>query len=81
MAHVEVIGPEEAEGLLARVYRQRIASAGRLWNIVSVQCQNPETLRQSMALYGASMFCESDLGRARREMIAVVTSQVNQCHY
>lgn len=81
MAHVEVIRPEDAEGLLAHVYRQRIASAGRLWNIVSVQCQNPETLRQSMALYGASMFCESALGRARREMIAVVTSQANECHY
>lgn len=81
MAHVDTTGPDDADGLLERIYRARMASSGRLWNIVSVQSQNPETLRESMRLYGAAMFGESPLGRARREMIAVVTSQVNECHY
>ncbi len=81
MAHVDVIGPDGADGLLERIYRQRVASAGRLWNIVSIQCHNPETLRESMRLYGAAMFCESPLTRAQREMIAVVTSRLNECHY
>lgn len=81
MAHIDVIGPEDADGLLQRVYRQRTASAGRLWNIVSVQCHNPEALRESMRLYAAVMFGDSPLTRAQREMIAVVTSQANDCHY
>lgn len=81
MAHIDVIGPEDADGLLQRVYRQRTASAGRLWNIVSIQCHNPEALRESMRLYAAVMFGDSPLTRAQREMIAVVTSQANDCHY
>lgn len=81
MAHIDVIEPDDAEGLLQRIYRQRAESAGRLWNIVSVQCQNPESLRESMRLYGAVMFGESPLTRAQREMIAVVTSRANDCHY
>lgn len=81
VAHIEIVGPDEATGTLERIYRQRTESAGRLWNIVSVQCQNPETLRESMRLYAAAMFCDSPLTRAQREMIAVVTSQVNECHY
>lgn len=81
VAHIEVIGPEDADGLLERIYQQRIASAGRLWNIVSVQCHNPATLRESMRLYAAAMFSESPLSRAQREMVAVVTSIANQCDY
>jgi alkylhydroperoxidase family enzyme len=81
VAHIDVIGPEDADGLLQRVYRQRTASAGRLWNIVSIQCHNPEALRESMRLYAAVMFGDSPLTRAQREMIAVVTSQANDCHY
>lgn len=81
MAHIDVIGPEDADGLLQRVYQQRMSSAGRLWNIVSIQCHNPESLRESMRLYASVMFGESPLTRAQREMIAVVTSQANDCHY
>ena len=81
MPHIERIAPEDAGGLLDRVYQQRIGSAGRLWEIVAVQCQSPEALRDSMRMYGTVMFGESPLSRAQREMIAVVTSQANECHY
>jgi alkylhydroperoxidase family enzyme len=81
VAHIDVIGPDDAGGMLQRIYRQRTASAGRLWNIVSVQCHNPEALRESMRLYAAVMFGDSPLTRSQREMIAVVTSQANDCHY
>ncbi len=81
MAHIEKVHPDQATGLLRRVYEQRIRSAGRLWEIVAVQSLNPEALRDSMRMYGTIMFAESPLTRAQREMIAVVTSQANQCHY
>ena len=81
MPHVERIPPDEADGLLARIYDQRIRAAGRLWEIVAVQGQSPESLRDSMRMYGTVMFGDSPLSRAQREMIAIVTSQVNDCHY
>jgi alkylhydroperoxidase family enzyme len=38
-------------------------------------------MRDSIRLYSSIMFGPSPLTRAQREMIAVVTSTVNQCHY
>ena len=81
MPHIKRTGPDEADGVLARIYDQRTKSAGRLWEIVAVQSQNPESLRESMRMYAQVMFGDSPLSRAQREMIAVVTSAVNECHY
>ena len=81
MAYVEKISHEESTGLLRRVFDRRVAGAGRLWQIVQIQGQNPESLRESMRMYGAVMFGESPLSRAQREMIAVVTSAANECEY
>ncbi len=81
MAHVEKVPPEQAEGALAREYEAAQRRAGRIWEIVAVQSQNGESLRQSMRMYGQVMFGDSPLSRAQREMIAVVTSQANDCHY
>ncbi len=81
MSHIAKIPHEDSDGLLRRIFDQRVAGAGRLWQIVQVQGQNPESLRESMRLYGAVMFGASPLSRAQREMIAVVTSAANECHY
>jgi len=42
---------------------------------------NAGTLRASMDLYGAIMFGPSELSRAERELLAVVVSCTNDCHY
>ena len=55
--------------------------AGRIWNIVSIRSQLPEVMRDSMRLYSSIMFGPSPITRAQREMIAVVTSSNNECHY
>jgi len=81
MPYIEKVQPEDADGLLDRVFQARTKSAGRLWEIVAIQSLNPESLRESMRLYGQVMSGESPLSRAQREMIAVVTSQANECHY
>ena len=81
MAYITKIATDEAEGLLHRVFEARTKAGGRLWEIVAVQSLNPASLRESMRLYGHLMFGPSALSRAEREMIAVVTSQVNECHY
>jgi hypothetical protein len=81
MPHIHVIPPEEAQGSTKRGYDEALQRAGRIWNIVSIMGQNGETLRASMGIYRCIMFGESPLSRAQREMIAVVTSQANDCHY
>ena len=78
MPYIEKITAEDARGTLKRIYEARIKSAGRLWEIVAVQSLNPDSLRESMRLYGQVMFAESPLSRPQREMIAVVTSQTNE---
>ena len=81
MPHIHVIPYDEAVGVARREYDAALGRAGRIWNIVSIQSQLPEVMRASMRLYQAIMFGPSPLTRAQREMIAVVTSQANQCHY
>jgi alkylhydroperoxidase family enzyme len=42
---------------------------------------NPGVLRRSMALYGGIMHGPSELSRVERELLAVVVSRENDCHY
>ncbi|MEE9554287.1 MAG: carboxymuconolactone decarboxylase family protein [candidate division Zixibacteria bacterium] len=81
MAFIKVLGPEEAEGELRRQYDAAKKRAGRISNIVSIQGHNPKVLRSSMALYRDMMYGPSPLSRAQREMVAVVVSKANKCHY
>ena len=81
MPHIEQIPPEEATGVAAREYEAAMRRAGRIWNIVAIQSQNGPAMRDSMRMYSTLMFGESPLSRAQREMIAVVTSRVNECVY
>ncbi len=81
MPHIHVHDYEESTGLARREYDKAIRRAGRIWNIVSIQCQLPEVMRDSMRLYQSIMFGPSPLSRAQREMLAVVTSRYNDCHY
>jgi alkylhydroperoxidase family enzyme len=41
----------------------------------------PGVLERSMALYREIMFGPSGLTRAERELLAVVVSRANDCHY
>jgi hypothetical protein len=81
MAHIHVLSHEQTTGLARREYDAAMRRAGRIWNIVSIQCQLPEVMRDSLRLYQSIMFGPSPLSRAQREMMAVVTSQANECHY
>ena len=81
MPYIEQIPPDEATGQTKREYDSAIRRAGRVWNIVGIQSQNGQIMRDSMRMYASTMFANSPLSRAQREMIAVVTSQVNECHY
>lgn len=81
MAHVHVVPYDQARGATRREYDRALRRAGRIWHIVSIQSQLPEVMQDSMRLYQSIMFGPSPLSRAQREMIGVVTSTVNDCHY
>lgn len=81
MAYIEIIDEDEAGGALAREYESARRRAGRVFNIVKIQSQSPAALHCSIELYKAVMHGRSALSRAERELIAVVVSRVNECHY
>jgi alkylhydroperoxidase family enzyme len=79
--HLRLIGEGEATGELQDQYEAAIGRAGKVFNIVKAMSLNPRVLGASMGLYQAIMFGPSELSRAERELLAVVVSCENDCHY
>jgi len=79
--NLRLIDEGEATGALKAEYEAAIGRAGKVFNIVKAMSLNAETLRASMDLYKAIMFGPSELSRAERELLAVVVSRANECHY
>ncbi len=81
MAWVRIIDEDHADGMLDRIYAVARKRAGKVFNILKVQSQNPRVLHTGMSLYMSIMHEDSPLTRAQREMLAVVVSKANNCHY
>lgn len=81
MPYISQIPPEDARGQTKKEYERAVRRAGRIWNIVAIMSQNGAVMRDSMRMYGSTLFDDSPLSREQREMIAVVTSMANDCVY
>ena len=81
MPYLRLIDEAEATGDLKREYDDAVRRAGKVFNVVKAMSLSPATLRSSMALYKAIMFGPSELTRVERELLAVVVSRANDCHY
>ncbi|PYQ22025.1 MAG: peroxidase [Acidobacteria bacterium] len=82
MPWIRTVPPDEATGLLRQIYDAAVQRAGRVYNVVRLQSLRPKVLRASTQLYLKLMHApEGALTRAQREMIAVVVSAANGCHY
>jgi len=82
MPWIRTVPPDEATGLLRQIYDAAVQRAGRVYNVVRLQSLRPKVLRASTQLYLELMHApEGALTRAQREMIAVVVSAANGCHY
>lgn len=81
MAWIRLTQPEQATGLLKKLYDAAVARAGRVWNILRIMSPNPPVLKASMDFYGAIMHGPSPLSRRQREMLAVIVSATNNCRY
>jgi alkylhydroperoxidase family enzyme len=78
---IRTIPPAEAVGPLRSSYDRAVVRAGRVFHIVRTMSLSPRMLDASMALYLEVMHGAGGLSRRRREMIAVVVSATNACHY
>ena len=81
MAWIKIIEESDAEGLLARLYEAARGRSGKVFNILKLQSTHPPALKAMIELYQSTMLSESPLSRAQREMMAVVVSRANNCHY
>jgi alkylhydroperoxidase family enzyme len=57
-----------------------VARAGKVFNIVKAMSLRPPVLRESMH-HREIMFGQAGLSRQERELLAVVVSRENDCHY
>ena len=81
MAYIEQISDNDATGELEQIYQQAKSRAGGVANILRVMSQDAATLSASMAFYIQLMKMPNALGNARKEMLASVVSNVNDCYY
>lgn len=81
MAWIRVVDDNEGSAELLRVYRKIRGARGQVANVLKVQSLRPAALEAHLALYRATMFAATGLTRAQREMIAVIVSVGNRCHY
>ena len=68
-------------GLHLFVGGRRIRHTSQVDNILKIHSLHPEGLAGHMELYSAVMKGSPTLRKVDREMIAVVVSTLNQCHY
>jgi len=81
VAWIKVVPQEDATGDLLDQYERMRDSADNVPSILAVHGLNPSALRAHFDLYRTLMFGHSALSRAQREMLAVVVSTTNACHY
>jgi alkylhydroperoxidase family enzyme len=82
MAWIPTIDAAEADPTLRALYeRSRDPATGALDNILAVHSLHPRGLESHLGLYRAVMTPTRSLRKAEREMIALVVSCINECHY
>ena len=81
MAWISTIDEDDAEGPLARLYKRVVEPWGGVDNIFKIHSLNPASIKGHLELYRTTMHGPSPLTRIQREMVAVVVSSANGCHY
>jgi len=82
MAWIRTV-PEAAAGEeLARLYDEaRDPRTGQVDHILQIHSLNPAGLAAHIRLYGAVLRGSRSLPKVERELIALVVSRLNDCHY
>ena len=81
MAWIKVIDEDNATGSLETFYKKYGNPSEGVDNILKIHSLNPESLKHHYDMYKHLMATASGLSRKQREMIAIVVSKINGCHY
>ena len=81
MAWIPMIKEDKAEAELKDWYDKLREPWGGVDNIMKIHSLNVNTLKGHYELYLSAIKDTKDLSHKQREMVAIVVSTVNQCHY
>jgi alkylhydroperoxidase family enzyme len=82
MAWIQTTPKHKAQGALAELYGAVCdPNTGALDNIMAIHSLHPAGLEAHFALYRAVMKGSPSLRKVERELIALVVSHANGCHY
>ena len=82
MAWIETPREDEWEDDLAGVYGDLVdKDHARVDNIFQIHALNPRAMAAHNALYTSAMSGTGTLRKVDREMIALIVSELNDCHY
>lgn len=81
MAYIPYIEDDDASPDLRELYDRYRNKDGVVDNVLRIHGHNPPSLEAHFQLYRTLMKGRSELSRTQREMIAVVVSSINECHY
>jgi uncharacterized peroxidase-related enzyme len=81
IAWIKTVRTEEATGYVKSLYDGFKKQRGWIPNILRSTTIRPDVTRGWVPLFNTLMYGPSGLTRSQKEMIAVVVSAGNQCHY
>jgi len=82
MAWISTIPDDEWTGELAPLHKEVVdRKLGRVDNILAIHSLNPKAMAAHSALYASAMAGTATLRKVERELIALVVSAENECHY
>ena len=82
MAWIETIDEAQWQQELGALRRQVIDPAtGSVDNIMAIHSLDPASMKAHLGLYQQAMRPTASLPKVDREMIALVVSKANGCHY
>ena len=81
MTWIPIIKEDKADPQLKNWFNKLRQPWGGVDNIMKIHSLNVNTLKGHYELYLSAMKGTKDLSYKQREMIAVVVSIVNHCHY
>ena len=82
MARIKVIPDDSWNGVLGEMHPRVVdPTYGRVDNILAVHSLNPRGMAAHQALYESAMAGTATLRKVERELIALVVSLENDCHY
>lgn len=82
MVFIRTVSESEADGELAELYAACVdPTSGQVDNILKIHSISSAGLKAHIGLYKSALAGTATLRKVERELIAVVVSKINECHY